>query len=135
MRSALPMSPAGTSHSSRRSKRVCLAPLDSDGFHVQIWLVNFHLHRMSACVRVLACADDEPRYFDIGLVGLDCKVIVRDFFTHDRLRKLTHDRELVAKITVQGLEYAGSTTMASPRASVTTLPLYIFCISGASTDA
>src|SRR6202041_2389562 len=61
------------------------------------------------CVRpsVLPDAGHLPGDFDVGLVRLDAELVVGHLAGDNGLRELANDRELVAKVPVQGLEPIG----------------------------
>src|SRR5580700_3956518 len=76
--------------------------LIESAFQLRFDLFDGNAMRVSPCV--LADARDLPRDFNVRFVGLDRELVVGHFAGHNGLSELPYDRELIAKIAVQGFE-------------------------------
>src|SRR5450755_246858 len=54
--------------------------------------------------RVVANASHLPGNLHVGLVGLDCETVIGNLAGHNGLGKLSHHRELITKVAIEGFE-------------------------------
>src|SRR5947208_2959102 len=62
--------------------------------------VFFHLDAMSIGPSILSNASDLPRDLHVRFVGLDCEVVVLNFFGNDSLCELPQNSELIAVVVI-----------------------------------